>query len=217
MNILAVIGGLVLATAGLLILLRQPTRYTNVKNLGILFLVLGEVMLFSERWWLAILGLVGGSLLVGFGRAMFRSRSVGDAAPSYERIINKQDTDRVFSLTRGEWNREAEMMSGPDGWDVRLIRHDTGTAVAARDPKTGLGLSTSPFFSSEDGPPDVLVVTSYFPARTVEQGRLDLSAVKAGAESDLGPEYAVEVGFDDLSSTTSGLTAVRIMITRVQQ
>src|SRR5437867_315469 len=58
-----------------------------------------------------------------------------------ERIVNKQDADRIFTFNKAQWNAYAEQIGYPQDWKIRLNRLDTGTGVMAYDPKTGVWLS----------------------------------------------------------------------------
>jgi hypothetical protein len=84
----------------------------------------------------------------------------------------------------------------PGGWKVQLSRHDTGTAVAAFDPVTGVGLSTQPLYSDATNLPQMLIVGSYYPV-----GRLGTFTPKRRAElekaaqADLGSGYTVTVKY----------------------
>jgi hypothetical protein len=73
-----------------------------------------------------------------------------------ERIVSKQDSDRIFSLNRDQWEAEAKQMVHPLGWQIRLNPLDTGTALMSRDPKTGIGLSVQPMFKDAQSQPDML-------------------------------------------------------------
>src|SRR5208282_1233611 len=85
------------------------------------------------------------------------------AASGEERIVNKQDTDMVFRLNKADWNAAAEQMFHPEGWTVRLSPFETGMGVGSFDPKTGIGLSVQPLYTNDKGPPDRLIVGSYYP------------------------------------------------------
>ncbi len=108
------------------------------------------------------------------------------AAGGQERIVNKQDADRIFGLNRAEWNAQAKHMVHPEGWRVRLRPLETGTRVIAFDPKTRMGLSVQPLFLGAQGPPDVLLVGSFYPAGTFREFSEHLKReMEAAARSDL--------------------------------
>jgi hypothetical protein len=94
---------------------------------------------------------------------------MGEIMRSYksERIVNKQDADRIFGLNLAEWNRQAKQMIHPEGWEVRSNPLETGTAVMAFDQKTGWGHLVQPLFPDAEGPPEMLIIGSYYPARNV--------------------------------------------------
>ncbi len=139
------------------------------------------------------------------------------AAPAagQERIVSKQDADRIFGLNRAEWNAQAEQMVHPEGWRVRLSPLETGSSVMAFDPKTGMGLAVQPFFRDAQGPPDMLVVGSYYPAGTFREFSEQMKRhMEATASSDLGPAYSVRISFSRMASPAPGLDMVEVIITR---
>jgi hypothetical protein len=137
------------------------------------------------------------------------------AAGSQERIVSKQDADRIFGLSRPQWEAEAKQMVHPEGWKVRLSPVSTGTGVMAYDPRTGTGLSVQPFFRDRQGRPDMIIVGSYFPAGTFREFSEQLKRdMEAAARSDLGPAYAVTISFSRMASPAPGLDVVEVIITR---
>ena len=107
-------------------------------------------------------------------------------------ILSKQDADYIFALNRSEWEKYVLTMTYPDGWKVRRTNLDTGTGVAAFDPRTGRGLSIQPFFGDEKSPPDLLLVGSYFAAGTLSIPTKEfLKDVEQEATADLGSAYSV--------------------------
>lgn len=139
-------------------------------------------------------------------------------AYSQERIVNKQDADRIFTLNRSQWEAEAKQMVHPDGWKVRLSPMETGTGLMAFDPNTGIGLAVKPLFRDRQNPPDMLVVGSYYPAGTFrnfsDQRKRDM---EAAARADLGPAYAVSISFNKMPSPPPGFDVVEVIITRAQR
>ena len=53
-----------------------------------------------------------------------------------ERLVDKQDADRIFAFNKAQWNSYAEQIGYPEGWEIRLAPFDTGMGVGAYDPKT---------------------------------------------------------------------------------
>ncbi len=139
------------------------------------------------------------------------------AGPSagQERIVSKQDADRIFGLNRPQWEAEARRMVDSQTWKVWPGPGDQGTGVMATDPKTGVGLAVRPSFRNAQGPPEALVVGSYYPVGTFrrfsDQTRRDM---EAAAGSDLGPAYALTVSFSSMASPTPGFDVVEVIITR---
>ena len=131
-----------------------------------------------------------------------------------ERIVNKQDADRIFELNRAEWNAQAKQMVHPLGWEIRLNPLPSGTVVMAFDPKTGMGLAIQPLFRDAQGPPDMLVVGNYYPAGTFREFDDQLKReMEAAARLDLGPRYSVRISFSRTASPPPGLDLVEVIIT----
>ena len=132
-----------------------------------------------------------------------------------EPIVSKQDADRIFGLNRSQWEAEARRMVDSRTWKVWPGPGDQGTGVMATDPKTGVGLAVRPSFRDAQGPPETLVVGSYYPVGTFrrfsDQTRRDMEAV---AGSDLGPAYALTVAFSSMGSPAPGFDVVEVIISR---
>jgi hypothetical protein len=135
-----------------------------------------------------------------------------------DRLVNRRDADRIFGLNRSQWEAEALQFVPPQGWSVRLTPVATGTGVIAMDLTTGMGLGIQPLFRNVQGPPEMLVVGSYYPAGTFrqfdEQTKRDMEAV---ASTDLGHAYAVSVAFTSVASPPPGFDVVEVIITRARR
>jgi len=135
-----------------------------------------------------------------------------------ERIVSKQDADRIFGLNRSQWEAEARRMVESQTWKVLPGAGDEGTGVIATDPKTGVGLAVRPSFRDPQGPPETLVVGSYYPSGTFrrfsDQTRREM---EAAAGSDLGKAYAVAVAFSSTTSPAPGYDVVEVIITRTRR
>jgi len=131
-----------------------------------------------------------------------------------ERVVSKRDADRIFRLSRSQWEDEATRLVQSEGWKVHPGSNDTGTGVITFDSKTGVGLAVRPSFGDAHGPPEMLVVGSYYPTgsfrRYTEQTRRELEAT---ASSDFGSNYALIVSFNILT-TPPGFDVVEVIITR---
>ena len=107
-----------------------------------------------------------------------------------ETIVNKQDTDRIFSFNRAQWESYAGQFTYPPGWKLRLYPADSGTGVMALDLENRMGLSVQPLFIDEESPPLMLTVGSYYPAGTLPTFSEELRRqMQASASADLGPAY----------------------------
>lgn len=137
---------------------------------------------------------------------------------SQERIVSKQDADRIFGLSRSEWEAEARRMVESRTWKVWPGPGEQGTGVIATDPKTGVGLAVRPSFRDTQGPPETLVVGSYYPSGTFrrfsDQTRREM---EAAAGSDLGSTYSVAVAFSSTTTPAPGFDVVEVIITRARR
>jgi hypothetical protein len=135
-----------------------------------------------------------------------------------ERIVSKQDADRIFGLNRSQWEAEARRMLDSQTWKIWPGPGDQGTGVMATDPKTGVGLAVRPSFRDAQGPPETLVVGSYYPSGTFrrfsDQTRREM---EAAAGSDLGKAYSVAVAFSSMTSPAPGFDVVEVIITRTRR
>lgn len=135
-----------------------------------------------------------------------------------ERIVSKQDADRIFAFTKAQWNDYAKQIRYPQNWEIRLAPHDTGTAVMAYDPGMGLGLSIQPLYSDDAGPPDLLIVGSYYPAGTFREFPESLRReIERDARADLGAGYDVSVSFQRFSPFETALDIIKITVTRARK
>lgn len=120
---------------------------------------------------------------------------------SAETILSKADADHIFSLNRTAWNAYAEQMIHPDGWKVNLSRHDTGIAVMAFDPKTGMGMSIQPLYQGDLSPPTMLIVGSFYPKGSLPSFTAEFKArIESAAQKDLGKNYSVTASQADVSA-----------------
>jgi hypothetical protein len=139
------------------------------------------------------------------------------AGPSagQERLVSRQDADRIFALTRSQWEAEVKRMLDSQTWKLLPGRSDQGTGVMATDPKTGVGLAVRPSFRDPQGPPETLIVGSYYPVGTFrrfsDQTRREMEAATG---SDFGPRYSVTVSFSSTPSPPPGFDVVELVITR---
>jgi hypothetical protein len=85
----------------------------------------------------------------------------------------------------------------------------------AFDPKTGMGHLVQPLFQDAEGPPDMLIVGSYYPAGTFREFSDSLTRnMAAAAQSDLGPDYSVRVSFSRMAAPAPSFDVVNVIITR---
>jgi len=141
------------------------------------------------------------------------------AVPSsgQERLVSKQDADRIFALNRSQWEAEARRMVESQTWKVLPGSSKGATGVIATDPRTGVGLAVRPSFKSPASP-DALVVGSYYPVGTFrrfsDQTRREM---ESAAGSNLGSAYSVTVAFSTTPSPAPGYDVVEVIITRARR
>jgi len=129
-------------------------------------------------------------------------------AQAVERVINKADTDAIFSLTRSGWEDYAARISYP-GEEVQLAHFDTGTVVIAFNPVSGQGRRIQPLYRDDTNPPDMLVIAGYNPKVPPFTAKRKLQIEKA-AQRDLGRNYSVTA-----ASTRAGSpNGVELTVTR---
>jgi hypothetical protein len=109
-------------------------------------------------------------------------------------------------------------MSHPGGWTVRLNRLETGTGVGFFDPKTGIGLSVQRLYTDDKGPPNMLIVGSYFPIGTFREfSDQTKKNIESAARSDLGDGYTVRTRFSTVESPAPGFDLAEVTITQTSQ
>jgi hypothetical protein len=132
----------------------------------------------------------------------------------HETIINKADTDFIFTINKQQWEEYAKRMVVPEGWDIRLSPHDPGTAVGGYNERTGVGMSVQPFYQNDTSPPDILIVGNYFPIGTLPRFTDELKqSMEAAAKKDLGVEYDVSLIYKQLNHSMDWL---QLLISKVK-
>jgi hypothetical protein len=140
------------------------------------------------------------------------------AADAQEPLVNRRDADRIFALSRSQWEAEARQFAPPPGWSVRLSPVATGTGVIAMDLNTGMGLGIQPLFRDGQSPPEMLVIGSYYPAGTFQQStEQTMRDMEAAASTDLGRAYSVSISFTSVASPPPGFDVVEVIITRAKR
>jgi len=139
--------------------------------------------------------------------------SVGHEVSS-EKIINKEDVDHIFGLTKPEWEAYAKKVTYPQGWKTRLSHHDTGTQVMAFDSSTESGLSLQTFYNDDKSPPDVLIIGIYYPLGTLptfdDKFKEELARK---ARENLGSDYSISANLVKMEK----LEGVEFIIGRIAQ
>jgi hypothetical protein len=116
-------------------------------------------------------------------------------------ILNKVDTDRIFAMTRSEWETNVKGLVFPEGWKVRLDPADNGSGVLGQNETTGIELGMRPYFDNAIDPPEVIFVVSRYPLRKGPQFTSQLkSELEHEAKKNLGPGYSASVSYTKSSA-----------------
>jgi hypothetical protein len=138
--------------------------------------------------------------------------AIASTAAAQERIISKPDADMIFAFTRAEWERYVRQVAPPEGWTIRLLPHDTGTALARFNRSTGIGASVQPLFKDDQGPPGMIVVGTYYPLGSMHFTDEAIKKIEQSARLDLGPAYSVSANHAKMPGTN--LEAIELIVTR---
>ena len=118
-----------------------------------------------------------------------------------ENIVNKADTDRAFELSRSDWEASTRSFEVPEGWTLKILPFESGSAVAAFDKNTGFGLQVQPMYRDGYPFPEMLIVGSWYPAgllpvsQETYEGSSFKTRIEAGAREDLGLDYSFSTVF----------------------
>ena len=111
-------------------------------------------------------------------------------------LVSQAETAYIFSLNRHEWETYATRVEHPPSWNVNLSPNQTGTAVMAFDPATGVGLSVQPLYRGDDNSPESLIFGSYYPLGTLPAFTSNLQReTEEQARDDLGSQYSVVASY----------------------
>ena len=116
---------------------------------------------------------------------------------SQDQIVSKADTDHIFGLDRAGWEEYVELMRFPEGWRAQRMPLDTGTSIAAFDSVNGFGLGVQPLFGDSQGPPDMLIVSSWYLKDVVQFTDLQIAEMESQVQADLGTRYSVTARLSD--------------------
>jgi len=125
-----------------------------------------------------------------------------------ETVLSRKDADFVFSRTKLQWDRDVNNFFAP-GRVVRATKHDTGTAVTAVDPITGIAILVQPFYRNDYEPPELVVIANFFPIGVLPPMTEDLRKdMEAAAQKDLAPTYSVRVRYGSTEEKTPPTSAL---------
>ena len=114
-------------------------------------------------------------------------------------ILSKEDADRIFSMTKPQWEAYAQQVSYPPEWKASLGKHETGSNIMTFHEESGTGMSVQPFYKDDQSPPGNLRVSSYYPLGSLPAFTDELKKrIEALAQNDLGPGYSVRASFTKL-------------------
>jgi hypothetical protein len=144
--------------------------------------------------------------------ALVLSVLVASVATAQARIISKSDADMIFAFTRAEWERYVRQVAPPEGWTLRLFPHDAGTTLARFNRATGIGVGVQPLFPEDQGPPDMIILGSYYPHGSTRITEEVVKQIEQAAQLDLGPTYFVSANDTKLPGTN--LEGIELTVTR---
>ena len=111
-------------------------------------------------------------------------------------ILSKADADRIFAMTRSEWESNAKGLAYPEGWKVRLDPSDNGSGVVGQHVTTGIELGIRPYFDNTIDPPEVIFIVSHYPSDKAPRFTSKLkSDLEYEAKMYLGPDYSASVSY----------------------
>lgn len=131
-----------------------------------------------------------------------------------EKLLRKEDADRVFGFTKPEWDSAAPTFIAP-GWDIRFAKHDTGVHVIGFDPGTGFGFSLQPLYEKNTGPPRMIIVSNYFPSGQFPSITPELKRdMERVANDALAPTYNVKANATTMTLSTGTYDVIEFMVTK---
>src|SRR4030042_3069990 len=113
-----------------------------------------------------------------------------------ETMISKSDADYIFTLKIPQWEeyiKQAIHPMGWKGWKIKIHSLDTGSAMGAFDPKTGMGLTVQPLFRNNHSLPEMIIVEGWYPKGTITITDEPKRGIKIESNKDLGPEYHIKL------------------------
>jgi hypothetical protein len=185
----------------------ETTHTLSMREVGGILVVIGVVGYVLARGALGFTRRAHAEI-----RQPLESSGVVPTGQPQERVISKPDADMIFAFKRRDWERHVHQVTAPEGWTFRLVPHDTGTALARFERSTGLGASVQPLFSDDQGPPEMLIVSSYYPLSVLRITDQVLKRIQEGARLDLGPSYSVLANHAKMSD--ANLEGIELIVTR---
>jgi hypothetical protein len=120
-----------------------------------------------------------------------------------EKLLSKDEADRVFAMTKGEWETKALRFIAPD-WELVSCKHETGLQVIGYEPTTEFGVSLQPFYGNDTDRPTMLILGNYYPQGQLVPMTDHLEAdIEAAAQQSLGATYSVTVKHNGINNLES--------------
>jgi len=133
-------------------------------------------------------------------------------ATAQEPIISKPDADKIFALTREEWERYARQVTAPDGWTLRLQPFNTGTMIVRFNQSTGIGTSVQALFTNDQEPPRRILVGRYYPVGFMRITWEVVKWIEQAARFELGPAYSVWANIATPAIPGANLVAIELIV-----
>jgi hypothetical protein len=211
------------AASGLKGSLMVGTSRPKLVGLGaaIAFVAIGIGIVYHSGYWVGlfgyeftgatwcVVGLVAG--WISTTRQHADPRQEMPAAGAQERIISKPDADMIFAFARADWEQYVRQVGPPEGWTVRLMPHETGTALARFSQSTGMGVSVQPLYADDQGPPVMMTIGTYYPREVMRFTDASVKKIEHEARLDLGPAYSVSAKHAKIPDTD--MAGIEIIVT----
>lgn len=118
------------------------------------------------------------------------------ATEAFGGLFSKSDANIIFSMNKKEWEKYLQQRIFPEGWKVRLSRHDTGSGIMGLNDTNIYGMSIQPLFPSKKAVPDAIIVGHYFADSVFPSFTDELKKqVEEIILNDLEPEYSVRFSY----------------------
>src|SRR4029453_18260551 len=103
--------------------------------------------------------MIGKSILLAVV-VFFGSLALAEDQVYGERLPSKQEMDRMFSITKSQWEVQANRLF-LQGYTMLYFKHDTGVQVIGYERATSFGFSIQPLYANDTDPPLMITIGNY--------------------------------------------------------